>query len=184
MMPPTTDKQLLQLSYFTTWLARGERGLSSEAIVSHLTGEVGRYSRPHHPLDPADFRRCQLLLKSHPLAELVFPQMRTASPEWARLVDVWEEIHQTILAEVPEYLTARPWGQRAPLGYALMQRVIAGGTTCEECAGSGQGDACEGCKGTGRRSGGVCRARRCYLGFRQCQTCRGRGFTVLVEQGV
>lgn len=127
----------IPLGYFTPWLAAGERGLSSEAIVSHLTGHqvgspfAGRSNRRDHPWDPDDFRRCQLLLKACPLAALAFDQMRTASPQWARLVDAWDEIHATIESECPDYL-ARPRGE-APKGYRLMKQVLAGPTE-----GSGQ----------------------------------------------
>ena len=73
---------LLPLRHFTSWLAMGERGLSSEFIVLHLTGTPMNSRRwgVRYPLDPADFRRCQLLLKAVPLAELSFSSMRTASP--------------------------------------------------------------------------------------------------------
>ena len=115
----------IPLSYFTAWLANGERGISSEAIVSNLTGEqVGRRSwSSTHPHDPDDFRRCQLLLRAHPLAAISFPKvMRTVSPEWARLVDAWDDIHTAIEAEAPGYLDD-PDGS-APNGYRLMKAAI------------------------------------------------------------
>ncbi len=118
----------LPLTYFTTWLASGQRGLSSEAIVANLTGQqVGRWpgGKNNYPLDPDDFRRCQLLLRSHPEAAAAFGQMRSVSPEWERLVDAWDEIHATIEAETPDYLD-NPGRRSAPLGYALMKRVLDG----------------------------------------------------------
>lgn len=43
------------------WLRSGERGISSETIFSTITGlELNQCGS--HPLDPADFRRCSLLL--------------------------------------------------------------------------------------------------------------------------
>lgn len=89
----------LPLTLFTHWLASGERGLSSEAIVSRLTGEkVGRPwdTGKDHPHDPSDFRRCQKLLDAVPLARLAFPAMRDVSPQWARLVDAWDDIAAAI----------------------------------------------------------------------------------------
>lgn len=121
---------MLPLSYFVSWLASGERGLSSEAIVSHLTGQpVGRWRHndDSHPLDPDDFRRCQLLLRDYPLARLSFDRMRSVSPEWDRLVGAWGEIHATIEAESPGYMSS-PRG-RAPTGYRLMKRILDGGAT-------------------------------------------------------
>jgi hypothetical protein len=175
MIPLRTDTQLVPLAHFTNWLAFGERGISSEAIVSRLTGtRVGGFQHfSTHPCDPADFRRCQLLLEAHPLARLKF--MRDVSPQWERLVDAWDEIHEAILAEVPGYL-GRVSGA-APKAYRLMRRVIDDGITCESCDGTGRADACRKCKGTGSRSGGRCRAEGCYRGYAYCPTCRGAGFT-------
>lgn len=117
---------VLPLSSFTDWLAFGERGLSSEAIVGHL-------------------------------------------------VDHWDEIHEAIEAEVPDYLGRWATGNAAN-GYRLMKRVIAGGESCGACDGTGHGNECSACKGTGRRSGGRCRARGCYGGHDRCATCRGAGY--------
>lgn len=84
---------LLPLTIFTSWLASGERGMSSEAIVSRLTGaRVGRYSNGDHPWDTGDFRRCEQLLEAVPLARVAFPLMADVSPQWAALVPVWDEI--------------------------------------------------------------------------------------------
>lgn len=168
------------INVFHGWLATGERGLSAEAIVTHLTGTnvSGRFhiGHAHHPSDPSDFRRCQLLLRAVPLAKLMFPAMRGASPQWARLVDAWDEIDATIEQEVPGYVDNARDG-RAPLAYRLMKRVIAGGTFCVDCGGSGNGTPCEKCKGSGRRGGGRCRAKGCYSGHALCTTCRGNGYT-------
>lgn len=170
----------LPLETFTGWLAGGERGMSSEAIVAHLTGHpVGRYGSRDYPHDPDDFRRCQRLLRVVPLAGLWFPTMRSCSPVWARLVDAWDEIHATIEAEVPGYVDSHPSGS-APKGYRLMRRVIDGGTECATCEGSGQAAACPRCKGTGKRSGGRCRYPGCSSGYFACGPCRGKGYTTLV----
>lgn len=114
----------LPLSMFTTWLARGERGISSEAIVEQLTGEkVGR--RPHrnraHPVDPGDLRRCVVLLNQHELAKLVFPgSMVNVSPSWAALDAVWDELVALLREE-----KKRPDG-KAPKTYARMREVLDG----------------------------------------------------------
>jgi hypothetical protein len=171
------SEPLVPLGHFTNWLARGERGISSEAIVSRLTGsQVGRtHWGSTYPHDPADFRRCQLLLKSHPLAELTFQAMRDVSPQWARLVDAWEEIHAAIEAEAPGYL-GKVSGA-APKAYRLMRRIIEDGAICDPCEGTGRGEICSKCKGSGRRGGGRCRADNCYRGYGLCPACRGVGFT-------
>jgi len=168
----------LPLSMFSTWLAYGERGLSSEAIMLRLTGNgPGRSGRYDHPYDPADLRRCFLFLDQHPLAALVFPDaMSGASPEWARLVAVWDELRATLTEEAPDWSDRQAQGS-APRTYALMKRTLANGVKCEPCDGSGRGEACEKCKGSGRRSGGRCRARGCFRGHRLCVECHGDGYT-------
>jgi len=113
------------LTHFTAWLASGERGLSSEAIVANLTGSrVGRYgNRGDHPYDPSDFRRCERLLRDHPLARLHFAQMRDVSPTWAALVDAWPELVALMESEVPGIFDAeRPHGS-APKAYARIQEI-------------------------------------------------------------
>lgn len=113
----------LPLGLFTGWLATGERGLSSETIVSHLTGQpVGRTERfrwgPQYPHDPADLRRCVQLLDTVPLARTVFPAMRTASPVWAVLVDHWDELESLLREEMAEP------GPNAPRTYDRMRELI------------------------------------------------------------
>lgn len=169
----------LPLSAFTQWLASGERGLSSNAIVAHLTGKpIGRYTpMPRdYPHDPDDFRRCQLLLEAVPIARLTFPSMRSVSPEWARLVDAWDDIAAAIEADAPGYLRA-PHGKSSPRGYRLMKQAINDGLPCVACDSSGRSAPCVKCKGTGKRSGGRCRAKACFDGFFLCADCRGDGYT-------
>lgn len=114
----------LPIEAFVGWLANGERGISSEAIVSHLTGlPVGRNWGSDYPADPDDFRRCQALLERVPLARLMLPLMATRSPEWARLVAAWDDIAAAILAEAPEYMQRRG---SSPAGYRLMRSLIDG----------------------------------------------------------
>lgn len=168
----------IPLDHFKTWLAFGERGISSEAIVSRLTGHpiLGSHWSSTYPHDPADFRRCQLLLNAVPLARLMLPAMRAESPQWSRLVDAWDEIHEAIESEVPDYLGRWSTGS-ATAGYRLMRRVIHDGVECAACDGSGHEGPCPKCKGSGRRSGGRCRARGCWSGYNACPTCRGNGYT-------
>lgn len=118
---------MIELSHFTNWLASGERGISSEAIVSQLTGQpVGRrWGGGDHPYDPDDFRRCEMLLRAYPLARLVFPElMRKRSVIWAALVDHWDEIVELMESEAPGVFSRSPrWGAGAPKAYALMKEL-------------------------------------------------------------
>lgn len=110
------------------WLASGERGLSSNQMVEHLTGmpavgkSWGRY-RPHYPIDPDDLRRCRLLLEQVPLLALRLPQMATCSAVWAALVDHWDELCQTMDAECPKW---RDRGGSAPRTFKRMQELTRG----------------------------------------------------------
>ena len=109
------------------WLAAGERGLSSESIVEYLYGLPTleghwRRSAPHHPLDPADLRRCLLLLAESPETAAQFPRMREATPEWERLVDAWDGLERQFLAEIGDLRGTAHWS--APLTYAAMERVL------------------------------------------------------------
>lgn len=112
----------LPLTMFTEWLATGDRGSSSNAIVSHLTGsEVGRdYGFPDHPYDPGDLNRCVKLIEQYPVIRLTFNYMASRSPEWAALVGAWEELTALLLSEI-----AQNTG-KAPATYARMQEVIKG----------------------------------------------------------
>lgn len=73
------------------WLARGERGISSNTIVQHLTGikTLDRFGGSH-PHDGDDLRRCMLLLDAVPELQPRIRQMATCSKEWAALVADWD----------------------------------------------------------------------------------------------
>lgn len=172
------NADLLPIQMFSGWLATGERGISSEAIVSRLTGvPVGQWHGSSNPWDPSDFRRCELLLRRVPLARMALPMMRDVSPTWARLVDAWDDLVALAESEIPGVFDG-PWRSgEARRTYAEMQRLIDDGVGCEPCGGTGRGETCPKCKGTGRRSGGRCRAPGCLRGALSCPSCRGRGYT-------
>lgn len=93
----------LPLELFAEWLANGERGLSSEAIVQRLTGtpvdtQWDENGVTDHPRDPSDFRRCVELLKNVPEARPHLHLMADVSPQWARLVAHWADL-ENLLAE-------------------------------------------------------------------------------------
>ncbi len=74
------------------WLKTGERGVSSEAIFSHLTGIPigGNWMSP--PYDSADFMRCRKLLVAVPSFASRIGEMATVSPQWAAIVARWRDI--------------------------------------------------------------------------------------------
>ena len=103
------------------WLTTGERGISSNTIVQHLTGypALGRWAGCH-PHDTADLRRCMLLLDACPeLHRPFFERMADASPIWARLVEVWDDLCEQLGYEMAA-------DHRAPVTAAAMDAVARG----------------------------------------------------------
>lgn len=107
------------------WLANGRRGVSSNTIVTHLTGinALSAWVGASHPLDPDDMTRCRWLLKEVPELAANFPDMRTCSPEWAQLVKHWDEICQLMDSEFPKWEDGR-YGGSCPKTYRLMRELI------------------------------------------------------------
>ena len=106
----------------TMWLAIGERGISSNAIA--LT-TLDLYPTGHDawwPLDPADLRRCLLLLEAVPEArEEGLVVLAKRCPKWAALVKIWDRLSETLRSEIGENLPPRG---SAPGTYALMQEAL------------------------------------------------------------
>lgn len=139
-------------------------GLSAQAIAG---------SGKHHPHDPADLLRCISYCKSRALGTRALKaRMAGRSVEWDRLLPEWDNLVALLRHEM-DTRTDRT----APLTFMAMKRVLNGGVTCAACDGTGRGEECRKCKGSGRRSGGRCRAERCYRGADYCPTCHGRGYT-------
>lgn len=105
------------------WLRTGERGLSSDAIFTHLTGlGLGSGWGAVYPLDSWDLRRCRLLLERVPAFRLRLGEMAGACPVWARLVTRWGELCALMDEEAPDWRD----GQWAPRTYDLMRKLIDG----------------------------------------------------------
>jgi len=108
------------------WLAGGERGESSNVIVTALTGlratKPWADSRAHraHPYDPSDFRRCEMLLRDVPSLRPFMPHMAERSPVWARLVERWDDIVAMAEIEAPGVFDGGHGGA-APLTFALIR---------------------------------------------------------------
>jgi len=79
-----------------------------------------------YPHDPDDLNRCLLLMEAIPEVREALPKMRELGPVWSALVDRWDEIERTFLAEAGYNWTRR---RRAAQTYQLMQFTIraAGG---------------------------------------------------------
>lgn len=107
------------------WLADGERGCSSETIVEYLWGIpcTGRWGLSV-PKDPADLRRCLLLLKRSPETAARFQEMRSAGLTWFRLVNRWPDLERLLIEEIGAIENCRGW--KAPKTYGAMQKCLEG----------------------------------------------------------
>lgn len=117
----------LKIEIFNEWLELGERGISSNAIVTRLTGiHVGGGRSPFGtwPSDPSDFRRCELLLRSVPIARDFLHLMSDEGMQWEALVRTWDELVELGESEVPGCfnLGGRASGS-APKLYARMKEL-------------------------------------------------------------
>lgn len=138
-------------------------GLSSQAIAG---------GGNDHPWDPADLLRCVKYCEGYISTDELRRRMTGRSVAWDRLLPEWDRLVALLRHETDTRADGR-----APRTYREMKRVLAGGEKCQPCDGTGRGAPCEKCKGTGSRSGGRCRADRCFRGADLCPTCRGCGYT-------
>lgn len=103
------------------WLVSGERGISSNTIFTRLTGvdALGDWTQDY-PHDPADLRRCRLLLEQCPDLAERFSEMAKASKTWARLVRDWDLLCSMMDKELPEWRTP-PKRSSCPETYKLIK---------------------------------------------------------------
>lgn len=144
-------------------------GLSAQAIAG---------GGNNHPWDPSDLLRCINYCESRGInTEELRARMTGRSTEWARLMPEWDNLVALLRHEMDTRAD-----RTAPRTYAEMKRVLAGGIACAACDSTGRGTECGKCKGTGRRSGGRCRAAKCFRGADFCPTCHGRGYTTTEKE--
>lgn len=107
------------------WAAWGEQGSSSKALFERLTGiKLGSYPSTAHPLDPADLRRCMLLLEQVPELAARIHEMSEVSAEWGALAEAWDDLTAGIRNENPDWLSG---SRRAPRTAELMEAILASG---------------------------------------------------------
>jgi len=97
------------------WLKSGERGVSSETILSVME-DINVVMHRSHPYDPSDFYRCCLLLESVPEYRARLNEMALVSKEWAILVEHWDELESLLKTEMETGY--------APKTYEKMQRLF------------------------------------------------------------
>lgn len=120
----------MDIGYFGNWLQYGERGISSETIVSELTGvTICNFRGGNHPYDIGDFRRCELMLRN---VEEYNPEVRARfaaslsqkSPQWAALVTRWSEIAEQMEAENDTAFTRRPDSRKMPVAGGMVRSIL------------------------------------------------------------
>lgn len=107
------------------WLASGERGLSSNAIFTKMTGiktAKCAFEEGFFPLDPDGLTRCVKLLEAVPEFAPRIGEMADVSPEWAALVAHWDELVALLDSEVPGWREHRHGN--ASKTYARMRKLI------------------------------------------------------------
>ena len=110
------------ITSMTMWLAIGERGISSNAIALTTLGLHPAGHDAWWPVDPADLRRCLLLLEEVPeTRENGLLVLAKRCPKWAALVRVWDRLSETLRSEIGDRLPPRG---SAPRTYALMQEAL------------------------------------------------------------
>lgn len=79
------------------WKENGERGLSSIAILEHMSGQTPK--DPSAPRDVADLRRCMLLLRRIPEWSARMGEMAIYE-QWAKIAPVWEALAMVFADEM------------------------------------------------------------------------------------
>jgi len=116
----------MDIAAFNDWLENGERGISSETIVTSLTGIFvsSRDWGAGYPCDPSDFRRCERLLRAVPEAREHLHVMARKGSVWAALVNEWDALVALGDSEVPGIFDTWAHGS-APKLYARMKELGA-----------------------------------------------------------
>lgn len=87
------------------WLIDGQRGKSSDSMFGLFTG-VKAMQHGDHPYDPADFRRCRLLIEQVPEFKDKLPLLAGLSDVWGGLVSQWDVLCALMDKESPEWRKA------------------------------------------------------------------------------
>jgi hypothetical protein len=95
------------------WRERGEVGISSETIYSAFSGSLPRMT--NYPLDPDDFRRCNLLLGLIPEWRADLGKVADRYPWFKPFTDAWDQMDALYAEEAPK--------GTCPKLYALMKRL-------------------------------------------------------------
>ena len=97
------------------WFATGEIGQSSKAMAFCAAGVNGNID---HPYDPADLRRCMLLVEQIPEIEVHFDKIAKLSDTWEQIILNWHDLIRMLKVEMES-------GNEAPVTYKMLREIRA-----------------------------------------------------------
>ena len=101
------------------WFARGETGISSEAMacaVCDMTPNPKWSGFGNHPSDPSDLNRCVKFLDAVPEARNHLHKVAALSKTWAVLVENWSELEAMLREELPTNNAPKTYKRMKQLG--------------------------------------------------------------------
>lgn len=105
------------------WMARGETGLSSEAMAYCAAGieRTGFWTGTEHPHDVSDLRRCFQLVEQVPEVRHYFSDIACLSDQWHAIIGNWDELLSMFQAEA-----GNKWPLKsAPKTYERLRELIS-----------------------------------------------------------
>lgn len=109
------------------WLRSDHTGLSSLWMARVLTDcpkprelQLADFAWPH---DPADFKRCLTLLAACPELRERLPIMAEGGPQWATLVEHWDELEALFREEQPSGCAPKLMARMQELFTAAEQQI-------------------------------------------------------------
>lgn len=99
------------------WLLSDDTGMSSKALCARMMGGKPKMDGFNYPSDPSDFGRCYRLLKLIPEWRARLHEMSDCGPYWKALVEQWDAIEASYLAETAV-------GPHAEKTYKLMKSIL------------------------------------------------------------
>lgn len=105
------------------WMSEGETGLSSMSLARETAGlphpDRGAWGAISAPSDPADLRRCRLLIEAVPEARQAVDSLALKHQGWRGLAAAWDEINRLYEEEA-----AGGWQNKAHPTYSAMKEAL------------------------------------------------------------
>lgn len=106
------------------WMSEGETGLSSMSLARETAGlphpTKGSFGGIWAPSDPADLRRCRLLIEAVPEARQAVDRLAEKHDGWRGLAADWNEINRLYDEEA-----ATGWKNDAHPTYRAMKKALS-----------------------------------------------------------